>query len=432
MSQVSVAAVTVSDSDGGCLLADAQTISGSQWTHIGSASTPGGALTFSLSSSIISGSPTANRPSLLLLPVTQAACVIGDNECHGQVAGNAAVIIPSDIANEHSGLHIYLPEHTDRLQVREVRYYADSTLMYTSKSLQQFDTKMIPAYANEVSRVVIYGNAQQAIITEAPPAIPSDTFGTLLYRLWRQHQGILTVILAAGGLLLAYQLIKLASYALRHRYNWRRAHGFIIEHSPVTIHERHIAQLTYIFRTIVKVVERILLYGTLGITIIFTATTFAISATQISGESMLPHLNNKQFAFINLTPVTVAHLNNSVPKVNRGDIVAIRPGITSADTSELIVKRVIGLPGERVTASGGTITIFNASHPSGFNPDAGSGYSTISQNDDHLAIDITLGIDELFVAGDNRPVSVDSRDSGSVKIADVLGFVYGTPIRVQW
>lgn len=430
-SQTAVADITVSSNNGSCLLAESTAISGAQWTHVGMITSSGGTLTSSLAAAVIAGSPTANRPGILLLPTTSPACSISGNECHSSIAGLAATIVPSDSAEVHSGLHLYLPQPADHLAISEVRYYADNVLLYTGHSLQQFDTRMIPAYASEISRVIVYTTGQQAIITETPPSTSKDDIGTLFYRLWRQHQGVVTVILVAAGLLLLQQLIKLGLHALRHRYDWRRAHGFLVDHTPATVTARHIEQAKYIATTIFVVIERVLVYGTLGIAAVFAITTFALTTTQVNGESMAPQLSNRQFALINLLPVTVAHLNNAEVKLNRSDVVAVRPKLTAHDTSELIVKRVIGLPSERVTVKGDIITVYNAATPSGYSPDAGRSYRTIGQSDQSMDIDITLGVDELFVVGDNRTVSIDSRDTGPVKISDVVGLVYGTPLTLQ-
>ena len=430
-SQTAVADITVSSNNGSCLLAESTAISGAQWTHVGMITSSGGTLTSSLAAAVIAGSPTANRPSLLLLPATSPACTISGNECHTQVAGLAATIVPADSAEEHSGLHVYVPQSGDTLAISEVRYYADNALMYTSTTLQPFDERMIPGYAREVSRVIVYTTGQQAIVTEAPGAIPKETTGTLFYRLWRQHRGVVTVILIAAGVLLLQQLVKLGLRAIRHRYDWRRAHGFLVDHTPATVTARHIEQAKYIATTIFVVIERVLIYGTFGIAAVFAITTFALTTTQVNGESMAPQLSNRQFALINLLPVTVAHLNNAEVKLNRSDVVAVRPSLTAHDTSELIVKRVIGLPGERVTVKGDVITVYNAATPSGFSPDAGRSYHPIGRSDQSLDIDITLGVDELFVVGDNRPVSIDSRDTGPVKISDVVGLVFGTPLTLQ-
>ena len=66
-SQTAVADITVSSNNGSCLLAEITAISGAQWTHVGMITSSGGTLTSSLAAAVIAGSPTANRPSLLLL-----------------------------------------------------------------------------------------------------------------------------------------------------------------------------------------------------------------------------------------------------------------------------------------------------------------------------------------------------------------------------
>jgi type IV secretory pathway protease TraF len=45
------------------------------------------------------------------------------------------------------------------------------------------------------------------------------------------------------------------------------------------------------------------------------------------------------------------------------------------------------------------------------------------KDDSTYSIDITLAQDEIFVAGDNRPGSVDSRVNGPVKLAQLIGIV---------
>ena len=62
-----------------------------------------------------------------------------------------------------------------------------------------------------------------------------------------------------------------------------------------------------------------------------------------------------------------------------------------------LIKRVIGLPGERVVVNNGAFTIYNAAYPEGFNPDKSGDY--------HIDATQTVGnfdvnpanSDELFV-----------------------------------
>jgi signal peptidase I len=92
-----------------------------------------------------------------------------------------------------------------------------------------------------------------------------------------------------------------------------------------------------------------------------------------------------------------------------------------ANTKQLI-KRVIGLPGDRVVVSNGVYTIYNKQHPKGFDPDYTLSYfkgTTVPVTSGN--IDITLGPDQLFVSGDNRPDSLDSRSFGPINANQVIG-----------
>ena len=96
------------------------------------------------------------------------------------------------------------------------------------------------------------------------------------------------------------------------------------------------------------------------------------------------------------------------------------------DTSKYFIKRVIGLPGETVSIHDGLVTIKNHKYPQGF---------TLSEpyaEESHDSMDpITLGVEEYFVMGDNRPSSFDSRSWGPLKREYITGrpFVRLFPIQ---
>jgi signal peptidase I len=78
------------------------------------------------------------------------------------------------------------------------------------------------------------------------------------------------------------------------------------------------------------------------------------------------------------------------------------------------------LPGDRVVVKNGSITIYNNEHPEGFNPDAGLDHGdavSVTPGD----VDLTIDEGEVFVCGDNRVNSLDSRSIGTVQSKDIIG-----------
>jgi signal peptidase I len=68
----------------------------------------------------------------------------------------------------------------------------------------------------------------------------------------------------------------------------------------------------------------------------------------------------------------------------------------------------------------GTVTVFNQEFPDGFNPDQGREYmASVSATEGE--VDITVGSNEIFVLGDNRFNSTDSRRFGSINVDSLVG-----------
>ena len=151
---------------------------------------------------------------------------------------------------------------------------------------------------------------------------------------------------------------------------------------------------------------------------------FVFRSYQVDGPSMENTLQNADKLIIWKVPRTWAHITGHAYIPNRGDIIVFSESGLSEfggqQDSKQLIKRVIGLPGDHLVLKNGTYTIYNKAHPDGFDPDKtlpyGRNIPTTSST-----YDVTLGKNQLFVSGDNRPDSLDSRSFGPINANQVIG-----------
>jgi signal peptidase I len=153
--------------------------------------------------------------------------------------------------------------------------------------------------------------------------------------------------------------------------------------------------------------------------------TFVFRSYQVDGTSMLNTLQNGDKLIIWKVPRTWASVTHHPYIPKRGDIIVFtETGLAQfgQENTKQLIKRVIGLPGDQVVLKNGNYTIYNAAHPNGFDPD-----KTLAYGKDNSipytsgSINIKLGPDQLFVSGDNRPDSLDSRYFGPINANQVIG-----------
>lgn len=148
--------------------------------------------------------------------------------------------------------------------------------------------------------------------------------------------------------------------------------------------------------------------------------TFVIQSYQVDGESMQNTLMNNDRLIVNKVPRTISRITGHQYIPKRGDIIIFNEsGLPGYTGTKQLVKRVIGLPGERVVVNNGKITIYNSQHPDGFNPDT-AGIYHIDQTITPGSVDVTLKNNQLFVCGDNRENSEDSRYFGPIQTDQVV------------
>jgi len=146
------------------------------------------------------------------------------------------------------------------------------------------------------------------------------------------------------------------------------------------------------------------------------AVVFIIQPVKVEGTSMLPHLHDGERIFVN--KLIYYDEYRWMPRIQRGDIVVFW---FPDDPSKSYIKRVIGLPGDKVEMYEGRVRVngreldetyldsrFNLAHGS------------------RPAVDVKPNY--YFVLGDNRDNSSDSRSWGLVP----KKYIYGKALFRYW
>ena len=131
--------------------------------------------------------------------------------------------------------------------------------------------------------------------------------------------------------------------------------------------------------------------------------TYLFTFARVDGDSMLDTFHSN-----NITGVSRLHYRLHEPQ--RGEIVTCHyPG----EGKTLFIKRIIGLPGETVELRGGKLYIDGEELAEDY----------LTRIDDRDFGPYQVGENEIFVLGDNRPVSKDSRMVGCIQKDDLYGRV---------
>ena len=152
------------------------------------------------------------------------------------------------------------------------------------------------------------------------------------------------------------------------------------------------------------------LLETLVLSVVLFLAINAVSARiRVDGSSMVPTLNDGQFVMVN-------RLAYKIGDPKHGDVVVFH---YPRDPQQEYIKRIIGLPGDFVSINNGHVFVngqqliepYIAAAP------RSQGEWTVPEN-------------SIFVLGDNRNNSQDSRSFGSVSMDQVIGkalFIYWPP-----
>ena len=142
--------------------------------------------------------------------------------------------------------------------------------------------------------------------------------------------------------------------------------------------------------------------------VIVVGITAVVKPTIVKEHSMEPTLYENNYLLIN-------KLAYKIGDEEQGDIIVFKSSLEDDQgNAKLLIKRIIGLPGDTVTVKDGNVYINGQQLYEDYLND---GITTGE------VLDYTVPEDHFFVMGDNRLVSIDSRDSsiGCVHEDAILG-----------
>lgn len=157
--------------------------------------------------------------------------------------------------------------------------------------------------------------------------------------------------------------------------------------------------------------------------LIFVGVRSIVLNFRVDGQSMEPNLQNGEMLIVNRR--AYVHFNISwLPweskssgdwypfgKPSRGDIIVFNP---PTQHTEPYIKRIIGLPGEKISVHDGAVYINDQRLNEPYLTSATEWRGIATQ-------DVTIPQGDVFVMGDNRNNSSDSRVFGPVQISSIIG-----------
>lgn len=140
--------------------------------------------------------------------------------------------------------------------------------------------------------------------------------------------------------------------------------------------------------------------------IAFIIKGFLIDIIQVSGPSMLPNLRDRD-------RLVIEKVSLYTKNYERGEIVIFKP---NNETNDIYIKRIIGLPGDKVEIKNGSVFVNDEKLDEDY---LSADVLTSAQPNDFDSLVVPENC--LYVLGDNRTISEDSRYIGPVPMENVRG-----------
>jgi len=155
--------------------------------------------------------------------------------------------------------------------------------------------------------------------------------------------------------------------------------------------------------------------------LLFGVAKFSVQNFQVDGVSMVPTLQNNEMILVDKVSY---HFHNGLP--SRGDIIVFHAPPATGQSGKDFIKRVIGLPGDVIVVK----PVNGVNHVFVNGKELSEPYIKEAPFDTYpqqcigrftTCVGNRVPADKVFVMGDNRNASYDSRMWGYVPKSDVIG-----------
>lgn len=162
-----------------------------------------------------------------------------------------------------------------------------------------------------------------------------------------------------------------------------------------------------VIKFVMEILETIVFIGSLFIVVYL----FIMQPNQVKGASMEPTFQSGDYIF-------TSKITYKFRPIKRGDVIVFKsPKNPDID----YIKRIIALPGDTLLVDNGTVYVNNNQVNENYISEQtnlwNGGYIREGES-------VTIPEEDIFVMGDNRPRSSDSREFGPIPIDNVIGNVF--------
>ncbi len=157
----------------------------------------------------------------------------------------------------------------------------------------------------------------------------------------------------------------------------------------------------------------------IAVILAFLIRTYIFTPIVVDGESMMPTLLDHERIILN-------KFGTDIDSIDRFDVVVFH-----ATEERDYIKRVIGLPGDHIEYKNDTLYIngkkYDEPYLEEYKAEMGGAPLTGDFTLEEVTGSATVPDNQLFLMGDNRQNSLDSREIGTIPVEEIVGkanFVY--------